>query len=224
MSKIKKAVSLGFTWTALGITGGGACTLDHCSTMVCPPWAIDGVGHTKISVISPVNPTAQIRPISRKFLPIISNPSFVDNIGLTFPRRKRAQVFILHKPNLPSIVLTFFVSCLFWLSLKAIPWLACETLDLPILKCLPISFKAFPLYCQLRIKSEPFLLDLQFKSEHLKTGLSESLKTTGYQRLLGFVKHAESEIQFNGFIDFRDGACKQEQLSESLYPIHSWCC
>jgi len=40
----------------------------------------------------------------------------------------------------------FFVSCLFWLSLKAIPWLACETLDLPILKCLPISFKAFPLY------------------------------------------------------------------------------
>ena len=70
--------------------------------------------------------------------------------------------------------------------------------------------------CHLRIKSEPFLRDLQFKSEHLKTGLSESLKTIWYQKLLGFVKHAESKIQFNESIDFRYGARKQEQLSETL--------
>ena len=72
---------------------------------------------------------------------------------------------------------------------------------------------AFVKLCQLRIKSE-----------HLKTGLSESLKITWYQRLLGFVKHAESEIQFNGFTDLHYRASKQEQLSEALYPIHSRCC
>ena len=78
--------------------------------------------------------------------------------------------------------------------------------------------------CQLRIKSEPFLLDLKFKSEHLKKELSAYLKTILYQKLLGFVKHAESEIQFNGFTDLHYRACKQEQLSETLSPIHSRCC
>ena len=78
--------------------------------------------------------------------------------------------------------------------------------------------------CHSRIKSGLFLRDLWFKSGHLKKELSASLKTIWYQKLLGFVKHAESEIQFNGFTDLHYRACKQEQLSDTLSLIHSRCC
>jgi len=67
-------------------------------------------------------------------------------------------------------------------------------------------------FCQIRIKSELFSMNLKFKSEHLKTGLSESLKTVWYQKLLSFVKHIERKIQFNELINLCYGARKQEQL------------
>ena len=78
--------------------------------------------------------------------------------------------------------------------------------------------------CQLRIKSGLFFKDLKFKSGLLKKELSAYLKTIWYQKLLGFVKHAESEIQFNGFTDLHYRACKQEQLSDTLSLITSRCC
>jgi len=78
--------------------------------------------------------------------------------------------------------------------------------------------------CQLRIKSGLFFKDLKFKSGLLKKELSAYLKIIWYQKLLGFVKHAESEIQFNGFTDIHYKACKQEQLSDRLSLIHSRCC
>jgi hypothetical protein len=61
--------------------------------------------------------------------------------------------------------------------------------------------------CQLRIKSEPFLVNLKFKSEHLKWDypyLSTQFDTSN------FGKHIESNIQFNEFVDLRCGASKQE--------------
>jgi len=78
--------------------------------------------------------------------------------------------------------------------------------------------------CHSRIKSGLFLRDLWFKSGHLKKELSASLKTIWYQKLLGFAKHAQSEIHFNGFTDLLYRACKQEQLPEILSPIYSRCC
>jgi len=56
-----------------------------------------------------------------------------------------------------------------------------------------------------------------------KKELSSYLKTIWYQKLLGFAKHAESKIQFNGFTDLHYRACKQEQLSETLSPALSRC-
>ncbi|MFO8166025.1 MAG: hypothetical protein ACQEQO_05000 [Thermodesulfobacteriota bacterium] len=48
--------------------------------------------------------------------------------------------------------------------------------------------------CQLRIKSGLFLKDLKFKSGPLKKELSAYLKIIWFQKLLGFLKHAENEI------------------------------
>ena len=68
--------------------------------------------------------------------------------------------------------------------------------------------------CQLRIKSEPFLVDLKFKSE-LQSGIIRISKINSIP--VNFIKHVASKIQFNEFFDRSCGASKQEEFPDTSY-------
>jgi hypothetical protein len=66
-------------------------------------------------------------------------------------------------------------------------------------------------FCQVRIKSEPFSVNLKFKSKHQRKGPCEFFKTTWCKELLSSAKHVGLKIQCTKVTHLCYGACKQNQ-------------
>jgi len=82
-------------------------------------------------------------------------------------------------------------------------------------------FKKKKTFCQLRIKSEPFLGNLKFKSEHLRT---HNLKPKrGFRSWHSYIGNSQTALKLNNATPRKGVTLRLYPLNKDISEVRFWC-